>query len=758
MTLQDVVCMANIDRIEHIFVGDIPCRGDWNANLTTPRYFGYDKDFIPRSETYGDTFISRWISMGTGVFGWNYFQTAGNILGHFGWADLLFGLPDQPIPEWLAQTSQQGSLATGHRGYVSVLYKDIGIGLGGKEPPSLASHSYLINRCDTRADGRVQWEDTKAQTGWGLNAVHIIRELIESPIIGGGLAEERIDNGTFYQECVKLFDEGMGLGFEISSTQVEAWNIVNRILDIIEGYIYQDYTTGKIKIKLLRNDYDYDDLDELDEDDYEVLDGFQKKNNTTNYNAVSVLYTDKYYYKKKTAYYQDDDAVAKYGKNPITLDYAWLWNKELASNIAFNKVIQSTAELTVCRIKGGLKLNKYNLGDPVRLSNKRLGISGVVYRVVSKTIGSFEEGTIKLGFVEDYFGRGKGGFGTGGTEPSPTEVAPVTNPYVCEAPYFVLKYAWGGNPDTVIPLDKTRAITSAGTNTNLIDYTNYWKVGLLTEYQEDKDGSFCCRRTLRNDLFIGMSYDTIYVDGGFIPQGQTLVCVIDDEICYVNSYYEDVAIIYRGQQDTLPAYHEAGSQICFLNLDGNFNILDENYNLDILYNFKLVANSLTGRQAIDEAVELSMTGVKRHYLPYNVARLQVNSAFSFQGDPYVTVEFNIGVNDDTTVTWAPRNRIYTWDFWLTQMSDWSGDMEDSTVVRIEFYTMDAGYENTLLRVADGITAEGVIYTRQLERKDNPAGQQVVNRKKIILWTKRLKDGSTTEYWESFQKWVFYVNR
>lgn len=771
--IQDVICLSNIDYLEYIYIGDIPVRGNWNENPSKPKYYGYSTNKYRQ-------LCSKYIQLNSGgVTGWNYFQPLGKVADTYGFVSIEFGLPDQMPMEDLKfwQGRAEGITANdvpAYRGVVQCVWGANGtpivvpdpmpegwkptppygygvfIGEGVSVVPTPAHHAYLVSRFMKQHDGSLQWYSGLAHCGWGLNPIHIIRELAISGRIGGGISELKIDQASFVYSAQLLYDEGFGVNFHLNNTETSAREIVNRLLDLVTGFIRQNYQTGLIEIKLCRPDYYYEDLDELDEDDYIEIEGYMKKELDSATNQAIVLYRDRYDFETKTAMYKDDDSIEKYGLNSQEFDYRWIFNPDLASSLAQQRVVISTTQLTVCRMKGGRKFDKYNLGDVVRVSSKRKGFSGIVYRVVGKSVSGFNDGTITLNLLEDYFGIGKGAYGTGDNEVPVIPLPSVLNPYVCEAMYFVLWQKYGADPDNIIPVDRTKVVATSNATASLTGFITFEKQSIETDYNLDKYGNnFSKFATIKTALYVGEANTVIELNEKITVAVGSWAC-IDMELFYVYTAYAQFVGLTRGMHDTLPMYHSAGTPILFFEGFSTVRLFDKDFMLSE-YNFKLASQSLQGGQDPAYAQTLTRTLIKRAILPYNVGKLRVNNS-AMIALAYDYIRFNQVGLTDTTIIWQPRDRVTQKDLWLTQNADYATS-ESGVVYEIEFYNEATG---VLFATATNFTSLGVLLTYNTEKQAN--GNQPMPIKRVHLWSRRLKQGSTTEYWESWKKWVFYIYR
>src|SRR5690606_37872921 len=93
-----------------------------------------------------------------------------------------------------------------------------------------------------------------------MNPAHILRECGTSRVYGLGRPAADIDDESFTAAADRLFDERMGISLLWDSEAMTLADFRNEIVRHIDATHYVDSRTGKFKLKLIRNDYDVDDL------------------------------------------------------------------------------------------------------------------------------------------------------------------------------------------------------------------------------------------------------------------------------------------------------------------------------------------------------------------------------------------------------------------------------------------------------------------------------------------------------------------
>src|SRR6056297_1766274 len=112
-TIQDIICLSNIDSIEYIYVNNIPCRSDWDGSTSYYAWTSNDTDIL----------IANFVA---GSSGYIYTNPIGAIENTYGYCDLEFGSDTQTPNSYLEASDQQGaSDIPAYRGVVQCIKKNM---------------------------------------------------------------------------------------------------------------------------------------------------------------------------------------------------------------------------------------------------------------------------------------------------------------------------------------------------------------------------------------------------------------------------------------------------------------------------------------------------------------------------------------------------------------------------------------------------------------------------------------------------------
>lgn len=241
--------------------------------------------------------------------------------------------------------------------------------------------------------------------GLDANPANILYELATDPSFGAGSGEALIDVGSFSAAQAALYGEGFGLSL-MWTQQVEIEAFAQEILDHIQATLFTHPRTGLLTLKLLRDDYDPDDLPIISPDNA-TLSNLNRKAPGDLINEISVTYTDPGTEEDATVSVQDNGLISTQGTVLTdSRNYYGVRYPELAMRLAARDLRASAFPLATC--SADVDRSQWDLvpGSVVKLVWPEEGIDGIVMRVGDIDYGTTEERTIKLSLGEDVFALG----------------------------------------------------------------------------------------------------------------------------------------------------------------------------------------------------------------------------------------------------------------------------------------------------------------------------------------------------------------
>ncbi len=357
---------------------------------------------------------------------WGGYKRGGGVKGTIG---IQYGDAAQTLDSYLS--THLGSDQPAYRGFTGAIFKGLYIGT----QPVIRNPWFLSKRTDKLSDGSAQWYSAKANIGDdNLNAIHWLRELLTSTWIGLGKSTSLLDSTNWEAAADTCYSEGYGVSIVWDAPGEDVESMVQQIEELIDGKVYVDPSDGKIKIGLIRADYDVGSLETFDEADFwpEIM-------ATSSPGQVPsrtvVLFHDRLTGKSRPASEPDIALLARQGAHPNidTRDYAGLiCDETLAGTVAAREQQQASAmpkRFTLHALRTMAHLHETSV---IKISYPELNIASMVVRVVTIDRGQLDDGECLLEVVEDVFGTAYTTYATAPSEGASTAAETLGDRYLYE--------------------------------------------------------------------------------------------------------------------------------------------------------------------------------------------------------------------------------------------------------------------------------------------------------------------------------------
>ncbi len=503
-----------------------------------------------------------------------------------------------------------------------------------------------------------------------VNPMYILKDILTSPLLKMKLPESIIHVADFEKCAVRLYEENFGLNVILDSATMDSEKVILEILSYIKGFMYFNLKDNKIHFKLARPDYNFEDLDIINEDTVIQVDDYTNEIDGRECpNSVTVNFINRFdnkdyewmardlffgYDTQKTVTVKNDEDIALRGLFEEKISRPWVSDPDRAYEIAKDYLFMSSAKLTKLKITGNNHLNKYHEGDVVKLNIPRKGINDVVFRIFSKSAGKLEDGTVSLSVEEDVHGVQYGSYNS---IPDVYGLCPITKYQIREPLLWEIFNSEGSQDiaeftDTIpyrFDTNKTNAVQLA--------YTIYYK--LLSEGAYTLDTSKGTI-TLQNNIFslkepissLKHITSTPESQNEFREASQGDVFLIGSEIVKL-----DNIVLKRGCYDSDVSTHEIET-ICVKLYSSSLGFIgdirkfvaknSENYNAKIATVEGLMTIDL------DKCPEniLESGSIARYERPLNCTGVKIN------GNMYYYESLSMGVfpNEDLIISWNNKDR------------------------------------------------------------------------------------------------------
>jgi hypothetical protein len=169
---------------------------------------------------------------------------------------------------------------------------------------------------------------------------------------GGGFSPSQFNVGNWQAVAGDIYDEGLGISRMVDSTS-DVETVINEYLQLIDGVININMTTGKFELTLARNDYDVDDLQVFDDDNIIEVVSYKRGSWTETYNEVKLSYTDRTQEFQPIPVAAQDVASASGVGEPrsTTVDIKGLSNPTKANEVTFRELRVQATPLSTLTIR-----------------------------------------------------------------------------------------------------------------------------------------------------------------------------------------------------------------------------------------------------------------------------------------------------------------------------------------------------------------------------------------------------------------------
>lgn len=559
-----------------------------------------------------------------------------------------------------------------------------------------------------------------------MNPAHIIYQCVTDPVWGMGYPTQAIDVDSFEAAADTLYTEGFGLCM-LWSRQEELGAFIRTVLDHIGAVFYSDPKTGKFGLRLLRADYDPNALQVFNEGNVVALESFQRVGYGDTVNEITVVFRDAGTNKDTPVTVQNLANVQAQGAVVSqTRQYPGLPSASLALRVAQRDLIAASTPLAKARIVVNRSAWDLFPGDVLKLNWPKLGLVGIVFRVLGVDYGTLTDGTITVDIAEDVFGLPAGSYAAqeppGWVEPDTTP-DPVVDQAILEVPYRTLATALTAGE--LANLDSDAAYMSAlaaKPSQTALQFSIASRVG-SANFEEVGLGAFVPYAELGADigptdtaiaLAAGVDLDT--VDAGslaIIGTGSTAEIVTVQGVDPVGLSM----VVARGILDTVPAEHAAGAPVWFD--DGRAAPEQIERATGETVDFKLLTMATAGKIGVGAATTVSATAARRQFRPYPPGNFKIN------GQAYPA-----SASGALTITWAHRDRLQQTAGYIEQGEASIGPEGGST------YSVELRRTDTNAVVASQSGIAGTSYTPTI----NQAGTYPL---RVQVWA--VRDG--VESWQ-----------
>lgn len=583
----------------------------------------------------------------------------GGLVGLVAW---LPGTDNQILPDVLAgklAPGKTGLQVPGYRGIASVFFYALNRGfMWGQNNPYFPSAAFRVTRLPR---GLNQFASIQVGDGYpDANPVNIIYECLTNGVWGLGMPTSQIDVASFITASETIFNENFGVSLQWTN-QTDVESFVKEIIDHILAMLFLNPRTGKIGIRLLREDYVLPGLRHFNPDNCKA-NNRQRKSWGETVNEIVVTWTNPEDEGDETVTVQDLANIAMQGQIiSDSRNYYGVRRADLAMELAERDVRSAAYPLFSVEIRANRAAFDLLPGEVCTFSWPEDGIDFLVMRVMDVDYGRPGEGEIKATLIEDIFSLETGEYSLPPKSDwnKPDDVArALDHVQIFSVPYPLLVRAGFDLTDDEYPrttvgifgaqegfssssfhvwtdvVRPTGAVVRADTGTVLVTDRRVTSAVWVMEASTSLPPSFGASLDLREGdlLFVGAGGDAV------------------TEIVMLDTYNISTGqwVVARGVLDTVSRVWPAGTELW--HVTQAWSAVDSTERLGgTVAEYQFTPRTGKSVFPIASAIEYSVALSARPHHPFRPANVAVD------GNLWGPVVYNTQPVS-TVVTWANRNR------------------------------------------------------------------------------------------------------
>lgn len=255
------------------------------------------------------------------------------------------------------------------------------------------------------------------QNGKDLNPMEIVYTLLTERWGLGGLDSSLIDIDNFLAAAQSLYTTGLGMSLIVSGEKTIK-QVLEECMRNCDGVLYQDPVTDKIKVKLIRNDYDLEELLVLDESNIiGDLDDFGRTTWEETFNQVRVNFQSRDFNYQSQVIVAQDFANINYNNKikSTTYNAPGIKDSGAAVYIGSKQLELLSSPILKCNFKANRIAKDLRPGDVFILNWSPYNMTNAVMRVVKIDLGTLTDNSITISCVQDRFAKDLVSFKDNGT-------------------------------------------------------------------------------------------------------------------------------------------------------------------------------------------------------------------------------------------------------------------------------------------------------------------------------------------------------
>lgn len=310
------------------------------------------------------------------------------------------------------QTTADGNLAA-RTGYnIAYKRKAIVVAIGafaGDNASSAPALDFVVKKTALIANGTGGFNDWHTYQNISIsgnyadaNPAHALMYMLKIML---GIPDTMIDIPTFRSAGITLHAEGLGISFLMDNAQsAENWG--QEILRTIDAAVWSDLPTGKIKMALIRDDYNRATLSQILDSDIKSL-TLDRQAWESFATELTIKYTDRTNNWKEASFRIKNPAARRalgYNK-PDNYSYMMISNLTSMQGV----MTRLSKKMFYPVLAGKMVVSRsafpsLGLGQVLKMQSTTFGLADFIIRVTNLGADSFAEQDMEVEFIQDIFG------------------------------------------------------------------------------------------------------------------------------------------------------------------------------------------------------------------------------------------------------------------------------------------------------------------------------------------------------------------
>ena len=292
----------------------------------------------------------------------------------------------------------------GYRGYIAVELYGTGVGtpqyiIGGS--PNVPAYSFEASSYQT--GGSYPGTGIYGQIGEDSNPMNVAWDMWKARLGKLGISTNYLDSTSFSNAAATLAGESHGYSRCIESI-ARAGDYLRDIAEQVDCAFYVDETDGKLKVKLIRADFDPNAIVHITKDNCVDLVNISFGGHTNLTNRIRLEYLS-----RARGYIDDYEPAQGPGNssaqsgviNEEAVQMLGVSHADLAARMAYRELAWRGRNLIKLRAIVDRSFIRVNPGDPIKITWTKPPIAGLVFRVAAVDRGTLTNGRIALDLVQD---------------------------------------------------------------------------------------------------------------------------------------------------------------------------------------------------------------------------------------------------------------------------------------------------------------------------------------------------------------------